>query len=122
MDQKSAEAVKILNERRPGRGAGALVMDGQLTARCQIWAAQMAKSKDFKHDPDLQNRPGERENIAMSTAGLTPKQAIDMWETSAPHTANMYDTSGFGKSDRAGYAEVDGYACLRLCSVGSACK
>jgi uncharacterized protein YkwD len=97
--------VDLTNQMRAQNGLSALAVDSRLMQMAQIQAQNMARFKVLDHtlpqaaQPDLQSRASYvgyaystlGENIAFNYNG--PSDLIDGWMGSAPHRANILNSS-----------------------------
>lgn len=94
------------NAVRAAEGTAALARDTAIDAVAEAWAAHMATTGDFRHNPDFfrQIPPGWRtagENIAMNS--YDPVALVTQWENSPGHRANLVNPA----FDRIGIAVVE---------------
>lgn len=88
--------VQSTNQLRAREGRTALVRNGALDTVARAWAARMATSGSFTHNPDVGSQipAGWRtwgENIAWNTSD--PVALYHQWESSPGHHANMVDAA-----------------------------
>ncbi|WP_454051744.1 CAP domain-containing protein [Cellulomonas sp. Marseille-Q8402] len=93
-DVEAAEQAVLArtNQVRAAEGAAPLTRSTAIDAVAEAWAAHMATTGDFRHNPDFfrQIPPGWRtagENIAMNS--YDPAALITQWENSPGHRANL---------------------------------
>jgi hypothetical protein len=113
-DEAGRKGIAILNQLRAARGLPQVEYDPALSGRCAAWSARM-NARGLSHDPSVYGTE-ERENVAGGVGVvMTPDMAMRLWTGSTGHANAMFDRAGFPRAVRAGYGEVGGFACLRLC-------
>ncbi len=97
------------NQLRAAEGRAPLVRDARVDAVAEAWAARMATTGDFRHNPDYSRQipAGWRaagENIAMNS--WDPVALYTQWQESPGHRANMvnpaFTTIGIGVVEHGG--------------------
>ena len=100
---QSAEAVRLVNELRAGRGLKVLTISGTLTASANAFAKLMAESNQFGHlGPDGSTPQGRVtaggyrgafRGEALAAGQSNASTVVDTWRDSAAHLAILTDTA-----------------------------
>lgn len=88
-------SLAFVNQKRSENGSGGLSMDPDLTAAAEGWAAELVRSQELGHNPNLGDVVPDRfhtwgENVAYSS---TADNIDQMWWESDGHRANILNSS-----------------------------
>jgi len=88
-------SLAFVNQKRSENGSGGLSMDPDLTAAAEGWAAELVRSQELGHNPNLGDAVPDRfrtwgENVAYSS---TADNIDQMWWESDGHRANILNSA-----------------------------